>query len=97
VGNNPDPLGNGDPFAGADCGGTLAAFPSADVDCSGEPLAGLAARPVTLHARTAYTAIAWVKQGAAVGHPELRLQRDFCRPACPIRGTYQDGFHEPRR
>src|SRR5262245_13515286 len=76
---------------------TPAACPNADVDCSGEPLAGLTARPVKLHARTAYSAIAWVKQGGAVDHPELRLQRDFCRPACPIRGTYQDGFHEPRR
>jgi hypothetical protein len=76
---------------------TLAVFPGTDPECSGEPLPDLTAMPVKLKPRTAYTAIAWVKQGGAVDHFQLRMQRDFCRPGCPIRGTYQDGFHEPRR
>ena len=56
-------------------------FPSSDPDCSGEPLAGLMAKPAKLHARTAYTAIAWAQPNDPSGF-QLRLQRDFRRPGC---------------
>lgn len=73
---------------------TLAVFPPGDEDCSGEPLPGLTARTVRLEARTAYTAIAWVKRlDTGV---QLRLQRDFCEPGCPIRDLDGDGFPPAR-
>lgn len=84
---------------------TLAVFPSTDPGCSGEPLPDLTAMPVTLKPRTAYTAIAWVKQSSTcidtrpiltcteVDRVQLKMQRDFCHPvSCPINDHDGDGF-----
>jgi hypothetical protein len=68
--------------------------PPGDADCSGEPLAGLTARPVRLEARTAYTAIAWVKR--LDSGVQLRLQRDLCEPGCPLRDLDGDGLPPAR-
>lgn len=73
---------------------TLAVFAPGDVNCNGEPLAGLTARPVRFEPRTAYTAIAWVKR--LDSGVQLRLQRDFCEPGCPVRDLDGDGLPPPR-
>ncbi len=73
---------------------TLAVFPPGDPDCSGEPLPGLTARPARFESRTAYTVIVWVKR--LDSGVQLRLQRDFCEPGCPIRDLDGDGFPPTR-